>query len=119
MISHKWLMWFRVKKYRRRRRAIRGRGIPYVSSNKVYFGKGQRGGSVIRQLLAKALQGVGDYWNLMYKRFKLRKKEKRKLWRKQKGRDFWGDAAKIFWKVGNIFGNLKQWDEKEIMWWWN
>ena len=53
-------MRFRVKKYRRRRRARRGRGIPYVSNNKVYFGKGRRGGGVITQLLAKALQGVGD-----------------------------------------------------------
>ena len=44
----------------------------------------------------------------MYKRFKLRKKRKRKLRRKQKGRGFWGDAAKTSWKVGNIFGNLKQ-----------
>ena len=44
----------------------------------------------------------------MYKRFKLRKKRKRKLRCKQKGRGFWGDAAKTFWKVGNIFGNLKQ-----------
>ena len=72
-------MRFWAKKYRRRRHARRGRGISYVKNNKVYFGKDQRGGSVIRQLLAKALQGVGDYWNLMYKRFKLRKKEKRKL----------------------------------------
>ena len=53
-------MRFRVKKYRRRRCARRGRGIPYVSSNKVYFGKGKRRGSVITRLLAKALQGVGD-----------------------------------------------------------
>ena len=53
-------MRFWVKKYRRRRRARRGRGIPYVSNNKVYFGKGRREGGVITQLLAKALQGVGD-----------------------------------------------------------
>ena len=53
-------MRFRVKKYGRRRRSIRGRGIPYVSRNKVYFGKGKRGGGVSTQLLAKALQGVGD-----------------------------------------------------------
>ena len=53
-------MRFRVKKYRRTRRSKRGRGIPYVSRNKVYFGKGQRGGGVITRLLAKALQGVGD-----------------------------------------------------------
>ena len=53
-------MIFRVKNYRRRRRARRGRGIPYVSRNKVYFGKGQRGGGVITRLFAKALQGVGD-----------------------------------------------------------
>ena len=44
----------------------------------------------------------------MYRRFKLRRKRKRKLRRRQKGRGFWGDAAKSFWKVGNIFGNLKQ-----------
>ena len=53
-------MRFRVKKYRRRRRARRGRGIPYVSRNKVYFGKSQRGGSVITRLLTKASHGVGD-----------------------------------------------------------
>ena len=53
-------MRFWVKKYRRRRRARRGRGIPYVSRNKVYFGKGQRGGVVITQLPAKAFQGAGD-----------------------------------------------------------
>ena len=53
-------MRFRVKKYRRRRRARRGRGIPYVSRNKVYFGKGKRGVGVSTRLLAKALQGVGD-----------------------------------------------------------
>ena len=50
-------MRFRVKKYRRRRRARRGRGIPYVSCNKVYFGKGKvTGGGVITRLLAKALK---------------------------------------------------------------
>ena len=54
-------MKFRVKKYRRRRRARRGRGIPYISRNKVYFGRGKQTGSgVITRLLAKALQGVGD-----------------------------------------------------------
>ena len=53
-------MRFQVKKCRRRQRARRGRGIPYVSRNKVYFDKGKRGGGVITRLLAKALQGVGD-----------------------------------------------------------
>ena len=54
-------MKFRVKKYRRRRRAGRGRGIPYISHKKVYFGRGKQTGSgVITRLLAKALQGVGD-----------------------------------------------------------
>ena len=53
-----------------------GRGIPYVSGNKVYFGKGIpprhlltsnylgrwkiTGSGVITKILAKALQGVGD-----------------------------------------------------------
>ena len=61
MTSHKWSMRFRVKIYRRRRRVRRGRGIPYISRNKVYFGKGKQTGSgVISRLLAKALQGVGD-----------------------------------------------------------
>ena len=54
-------MRFRVKKYRRRRCVRIGRRIPYVSRNKVYFGKGKQTGSgVISQLLGKALQGVGD-----------------------------------------------------------
>ena len=54
-------MKFRVKKYRRRRRVRRGRGIPYISRNKVYFGRGKQTGSgVITRLLAKTLQGVGD-----------------------------------------------------------
>ena len=53
-------MRFQVKKYRRRQRTRRGRCIPYVSRNKVYFGKGERGGGVITRLLAKALRGVGD-----------------------------------------------------------
>ena len=54
-------MIFRLKKYRRRRRARRGRGIPYISLKKVYFGRGKQTGSgVITRLLAKALQGVGD-----------------------------------------------------------
>ena len=68
-------MKFRLKKYRRRRRK-RGRGIPYISGNKVYFGKGIpprhlltsnylgrwkiTGSGVITKILAKALQGVGD-----------------------------------------------------------
>ena len=68
-------MKFRLKKYRRRRRK-RGRGIPYVSGNKVYFGKGippchllagsflgrrkVTGSGAITKILAKALQGVGD-----------------------------------------------------------
>ena len=35
--------------------------IPYISRNKVYFGKGKQTGSgVILRLLAKALQRVGD-----------------------------------------------------------
>ena len=54
-------MKFRVKKYRRRGRARRGRDIPYLSNNKIYFGKGkQRGRGVVTRLLAKTLQGVGD-----------------------------------------------------------
>ena len=54
-------MKFRVKKYCRRRRARKGRGIPYISRNKVYFGRGKQTGSgVITRLIAKALQGVGD-----------------------------------------------------------
>ena len=54
-------MKLRVKKYRRRRGARRGRGIPYISRSKVYFGRGKQTGSgVITRLLAKALQGVGD-----------------------------------------------------------
>ena len=54
-------MKFRVKRYRRRRRARRGRGIPYISRDKVYFGRGKQTRSgVITRLLAKALQGVGD-----------------------------------------------------------
>ena len=53
-------MRFRVKKYRRGWHARRGRGIFYVSRNKVYFGKGKRGAGVMTWLLAKALQGVGD-----------------------------------------------------------
>ena len=49
------------KRYHRRERVRRGRGIPYVSRNKVYFCKGKQTGSgVISWLLAKALQGVGD-----------------------------------------------------------
>ena len=64
-----------LKKYRRRQRK-RGRGIPYVSGNKVYFGKGipprhlltgsylgrrkVTGSGAITKILAKALQGVGD-----------------------------------------------------------
>ena len=54
-------MKFPVKKYRRRRRARRGIGIPYISRNKVYFGRGKQTGSgVITRLLTKALQVVGD-----------------------------------------------------------
>ena len=50
-----------VKKYRRRRHAKRGRGIPYISCNKVYFNRGKQTGSgVVTQLLAKALQRMGD-----------------------------------------------------------
>ena len=50
-------MRFRVKKYRRRRRARRGKGTPYVSRNNVYFDKAKvTGGGVITRLLAKALK---------------------------------------------------------------
>ena len=68
-------MKFCLKKSRRRRRKM-GRGIPYVSGNKVYFGKGipprhlltgsylgrrkVTGSGVITKILIKALQGVGD-----------------------------------------------------------
>ena len=80
-------MKFWVKKYRRRRHARRGRGIPYLSNNKIYFGKGkQRGRGVVTRLLAKALQGVGDIigvW-MRYNKFRFRKKRRRK--RKQKGK---------------------------------
>ena len=51
-------MKIRVKKYRSRWRARRGRSIPYISRNKVYFGRGKQIGSgVSTRLLAKALQG--------------------------------------------------------------
>ena len=44
-----------------KRRARRGRSIPYIPRNKVYFSRGKQTGSgVITRLLAKALQGVGD-----------------------------------------------------------
>ena len=64
-----------MKKYRRRRHKP-VRGIPYVSGNKVYFGKGvppchlltgsyigkrkTTGSGILTKMLAKALQGVGD-----------------------------------------------------------
>ena len=54
-------MKFHVKKYRRIRRARKGRGIPYISHNKVYFGRGKQTGSGgVTRLLAKALRGVGE-----------------------------------------------------------
>ena len=80
-------MKFWVKKYRRRRHARRGRGIPYLSNNKIYFGKGkQRGRGVVTRLLAKTFKGVGDIigvW-MRYNKFRFRKKRRRK--RKQKGK---------------------------------
>ena len=49
------------KKISRRRHARTGRGIPYISRNKVYFGRGKQTGSgVITRLLTKALQVVAD-----------------------------------------------------------
>lgn len=56
-------MRFRIKTFRRRRRrrTKRGKGIPYIKNNKVYFGRGsQRGSGVLSKILAKALAGADD-----------------------------------------------------------
>ena len=44
-----------------RKRKKRGRGLPYVCRNKVYFGKWPRTGKgVVSKVLAHLLQNVGD-----------------------------------------------------------
>ena len=52
----------RTFRRRRRRRTKRGRGVPYIKNNKVYFGNGvnQRGSGVLSKILARALAGAGD-----------------------------------------------------------
>ena len=113
-------MKFRVKKYRRRRRARQGRSITYLSNNKIYFVKGkQRGRGVVTRLLAKALQGVRDIidvW-MRYNKFRFRKKRRGK--RKQKGKGIFSNAAKGIQNYFNALHKAYQWDEKEIMRWWN
>ena len=52
-------MKIRIKKYRRRRRT-RGKGIPYVYQNRVYFRKKQKGSGIVSQVLANLVQRVGD-----------------------------------------------------------
>ena len=55
----------------------------------------------------------------MYKKkFKLRRR-KRKLRPKQKGRGFWGNTARGINNLFSAWHKAYQWDEKEIMRWWN
>ena len=51
----------RRRHFGRRRRKKRGRGIPYVYRNKIYFGKRpQTSKGVVSKVLAHSLQIVGD-----------------------------------------------------------
>ena len=42
------------------RRRTRGRGLPYVYKNRVYFGKHQTGKGVVSKMLAHLLKNAGD-----------------------------------------------------------
>ena len=49
------------RKYPNRRRKKRGRGLPYVYKDKIYFGKrSQMGKGIVSKVLAHLLQSVGD-----------------------------------------------------------
>ena len=49
------------RKYPNRRRKKRGRGLPYIYRNKVYFGKRpQTGKGIVSKVLVHLLQNVGD-----------------------------------------------------------
>ena len=51
----------RRRHFGRRRRRKRGRDIPYVCKNKIYFGKRpQTSKGVVSKVLAHLLQNVGD-----------------------------------------------------------
>ena len=50
----------RRRHHTKRRRRKRGRGLPYIYRNRVYFGKRQTGGGVVSKVLAHLLQNVGD-----------------------------------------------------------
>ena len=43
-----------------RRRRTRGRGLPYIYKNRVYFGKPQTGKGVVSKMLAHLLKNAGD-----------------------------------------------------------
>ena len=42
------------------RRRTRGRGLPYVYKNRVYFGNPQTGKGVVSNILANFLKNAGD-----------------------------------------------------------
>ena len=49
------------RKYPNRRRKKRGRGLPYVYRDKIYFGKRpQMGKELVSKVLVHMLQNVGD-----------------------------------------------------------
>ena len=51
----------RKKRFGRRKRRKRGKGLPYVYENRIYFGKRrQTGKGVVSKVLAHLLQNVGD-----------------------------------------------------------
>ena len=51
----------RRKRFGRRRRRKRGKGLPYSYKNRIYFGKRpQTGKGVVSKDLARLLQNVGD-----------------------------------------------------------
>ena len=107
------------KKYvkKRKRDRKRGRGIPYIYKNGIYFGKKpQTGTGVVSKVIARLLENVGSTSSyLMVKRkYVLRIKFKRKTHRRKKikknkkhGKGF-GDGFKLLYSIGKQWRNSMQ-----------
>ena len=72
----------------RRKRKIRGNGKPYVLGNKVYFDKKQIGSGVVKRLLSRLLNSVGEIIGIQINGIhkKNDKQKKKKIRQKKKNR---------------------------------
>ena len=105
----------RKRQYEKKKQKKRGRRIPYIYKDRIYFGKKtETGTGVVLKVIAHLFKRWRRYQNLMVKRkcvwyINLKKTHKRKKKKKNKkhGKGF-GDGFKFLYSLGKQWHNSMQ-----------